>query len=186
MKVGNIYLRPLTLSDTDLIVKWRNDESVRKNLFTQDLITKESHIEYYEQIINKHKCYQFIVERIVSESGTSYNCSVPIGTVYLKNIDLINSKALMGIFIGAEYDRRQGFGKEAVCLLLQYGFMQLKLNKIYLQIICNNSAGISLYKEVGFAEEGRLREDYFRDGNYYDIIQMSILESDFRKINEQI
>lgn len=179
MNIGNVYLRPLTLSDTDLIVKWRNEDSVRENLFTQTLITPESHVAYYENVINQHKCYQFIVERIVSEDGMNYNCSVPIGTVYLKDIDLANNKALMGIFIGAEFDRGQGFGKEAVKLILQYGFMQLKLNKIYLRIICNNNAAISLYKELGFVEEGRLKEDYRRGNEYYDVIQMSIFGSGF-------
>lgn len=179
MDAGKIYLRPLTLLDTDLIVKWRNEESVRKNLFTQELITRESHMEYYEKVINQHKCYQFIVERVAYEDGMNYSCSVPIGTVYLKDVDLKNSKALMGIFIGAEYDRGQGFGKEAVRLILQYGFMQLKLHKIYLQIICNNNEAISLYKELGFTEEGRLKDDYCRDNKYYDVIQMSILEKQF-------
>lgn len=179
MEVGNIYLRPLTLSDTDMIVKWRNAESVRKNLFTQDLITAESHTEYYNKYINTHKCYQFILERIIRDGGTSDNCSVSIGTAYLKNVDFDNKNALLGIFIGAEYDRKQGFGKEGVRLIVQYGFSQLKLHKIYLQVICNGDECTSIYKELGFVEEAHFREAYYRDGKYYDVIQMGLLDRDF-------
>ena len=182
MNGGNIYLRPLTLSDTDFIVKWRNTESVRKNLFSQDLISPESHRKYYNEYIETHKCYQFILEQIVYENGNIYSCSVPVGTVYLKDIDYENSKALMGIFIGESVDRGKGFGKEAVQLILKYGFLQLGLNKIYLQVICNNEKMMSLCEEIGFIKEGRLREDYFRDGSYHDIEQLSILKSDFINI----
>ncbi len=179
MKVENIYLRPLTLSDTDLIVKWRNTDSVRKNLFSQELITPESHINYYNEYIETHRCYQFILEQIVYENGNMYSFSVPVGTVYLKNIDYSNSKALMGTFIGEGMDRGKGFGKEAIQLILKYGFLQLGLNKIYLQVICNNEKMKGICEELGFIREGILREDYFRDGIYYDIEQLSILKNDF-------
>jgi RimJ/RimL family protein N-acetyltransferase len=179
MKGGNIYLRPLTLSDTDLIVKWRNTDSVRKNLFSQELITPESHKKYYNEYIETHKCHQFILEQIVYENGNIYSFSVPVGTVYLKNIDHLNSKALIGVFIGEGVDRGKGFGKEAVQLILQYGFLQLGLNKVYLQVIYNNEKMIGICEEIGFVKEGKFREDYFRDGVYYDIEQLSILKSDF-------
>lgn len=183
MKIKNLYLRPLTLDDTNLIVKWRNDDSVRKNLFTQALITPESHKRYYKEYIDTKRCLQFVFEEIIREANTG-NCSVPIGTAYLKNIDNNNQKALMGIFIGEGADRGKGFGKEAVQLVLKYGFERLDLHKIYLQIISNNEIAISLYKGVGFKEEGRLRDDYCRDGKYYDVVQMGILKSEFKVLSD--
>lgn len=179
MKEQNVYLRPLTLSDTDLIVKWRNTDNVRKNLFSQELITSESHAQYYEEYINSHKCYQFIVEQIVNEDGNTYGCSIPVGTVYLKNIEWNNRKALMGIFIGNAMDRGKGLGREAVQLILQYGFMQLGLNKIYLQIICNEDYRANLYEEWGLRKEAHLRADYCRDGVFYDVEQWSVLKEEF-------
>lgn len=179
MKGENIYLRPLTLSDTDLIVKWRNSDSVRKNLFSQELITTASHQKYYNEYIETHKCYQFVVEQIIYEGGSLYGCSIPVGTVYLKNIDHINQKALMGIFIGEGIDRRKGFGKEAVKLILQYGFLQLGLNKIYLQVICSEENQAKVFEEMGFVKEGQFRKDYWRDGIFYDVEQLSILKAGF-------
>lgn len=177
MKVGNVYLRPLMTSDANFIVKWRNNEEVIKNLFSQDLITLESHAEYYKQQIETKKCYQFIVEQIIREDGGD-NCSIPIGTVYLKNVDVRNRKALLGIFIGEGIDRGRGFGKEATELIVKYGFNTLNLHKIYLQIIADNGVAISLYKNLGFVEEGCMRQDYYRNGKYYDVIQMSMLKED--------
>lgn len=46
-----VILRPLTLSDSNDIVRWRNSDAVRLNMYVQDILTAEQHQEYYK----KHK-----------------------------------------------------------------------------------------------------------------------------------
>jgi RimJ/RimL family protein N-acetyltransferase len=43
-----------------------------------------------------------------------------------------------------------------------------------------NLYAYNVYKRVGFVEEGRLRDALFYDGKYWDAIQMSLLEEEWR------
>ena len=75
----DVVLRPITIKDTPNIVKWRNCNDVKKNLFTQKDITEDQHLKYFHDFIETKKVYQFI---IVAEGN---DC----GTVFLKNVDFI-------------------------------------------------------------------------------------------------
>ena len=61
-----------------------------------------------------------------------------IGCISLQNIDHRNRNAFIGIFIGEEENRSKGYGAEAICLILDYGFKTMNLHNImlsYLRII---------------------------------------------------
>ena len=87
----------------------------------------------------------------------------------------------MGIFIGDEQYRGRGIGKEAIHLILDYGFNYLNLNSIQLSVFAFNERAIACYKKCGFKEVGRLREAYYLNGKYYDKILMDILKSEFNE-----
>ena len=57
----SIYIRKMTYEDTDLIVSWRNKDSVRKNFIYQALFTKESHENWIKTMIETGKADQFII-----------------------------------------------------------------------------------------------------------------------------
>lgn len=65
----NVSLRPIELSDTENIVKWRNQKSVRENLFSRELITPAQHITYFEKYIASNKVYQFIISSSFARGG---------------------------------------------------------------------------------------------------------------------
>ena len=56
------------------------------------------------------------------------------------------------------------------------------MHNINLCVFQFNERAINCYKKIGFKEYGRRHEAYFLDGKYYDIIEMEILEDDFKKI----
>lgn len=172
-----ISLRPISYDDTSLIVKWRNNPAVRKNLLSQELITNETHLNYYKKQILTNLNYQFII--LCKDFST--NAVTPIGTVLLKNIDTKNHNCELGIFIGEQKYRGKGYGDEALRLLLEYGFTHLQMHKIYLKVLPDNLAAVKLYKKIGFTEEAKFRDDYFRDGYFFNVIQMSILEKEFSR-----
>ena len=78
-----IYLRPITLEDGKLIVKWRNTPSVVSHCFDKRAVTEESNKMFFHDFIETGKYKQFIVERIDEDFGVS---SYPIATVYLKDL----------------------------------------------------------------------------------------------------
>ena len=167
-----IALRPITLEDTPLIVRWRSDPRVYGTLFRQEPITEERHRQWLREMVLSGKCDQFIIV------DKAQNRSV--GTVFLKEIDREHLRAEYAIFIGEETARGRGIGSEAARLMTDYGFQQLGLNRIYLYVFASNVRAIASYRSAGFREEGRLRENYrCKDGSFADVLMMSLLRGEW-------
>jgi len=161
---NKLKLIPISESDTDNIIKWRNSNLVKQNLFGSDDVTPEIHLNWLSEYVMKGKCCQFIIHA----EGT------PVGTVFLKNIDYDNSKAEFGIFIGESTAHGKGYGTIAAKLITDFAFQELELNKIYLSVFNDNKGAIRSYEKVGFREEGILRQDYCKDGHFMDVLQMAM------------
>ena len=163
-----VTLRQIELRDTSLIVQWRNQEDVRKNLYFQTDLTPEMHEQWYHTRVATGQCAQFIIE---CESG-------PIGTAFLKNIDRTLQKAEFGIFLGSCECRGKGYGSAAAAQILEYGFTVLALNRIYLSVFMSNHAAIRSYEKAGFRREGVLRQDFKNEDGFVDVCVMSILKAE--------
>ena len=62
----------------------------------------------------------------------------------------------------------------------------LNLYKLSLIVDCENIRAINVYKKVGFQEEGRLRHEFFVNGEYRDVFRMAIFQPNYlaqRNIN---
>lgn len=98
-----------------------------------------------------------------------------IGTCGLYQINGVHRTAELRIFIGNAGYWGQGIGTEATRLLVGWGFNKLNLNCIWLGVNEHHEAAISVYEKVGFAQDGILRQRFWRDGRYHSLIQMSLL-----------
>ena len=174
--VGNtIYLSPRNSEDVETFTKWLNDFQVTDGLGRSGLmVTLNGEKEYLENVHdNDNTRYYFVIVTLENDEM--------IGTISLENINYINRSAKLGIFIGEEKHRGKGIGKEAIQLILDYGFQYLNLNSIQLSVFAFNERAIACYKKCGFKEVGRLREAYYLNGKYYDKILMDILKSEFNE-----
>lgn len=162
---NDIFLVPVTRADTENIVRWRNQPSVRQYFICQDLFTPESHEHWLETMVDTGKVVQFIIY-VKAENR-------PIGAVYLRDIDRVNQKAEYGIFIGEEQYLGKGIGSAAAKLVLAYAFDELKLHKIMLRVFASNERAIASYEKVGFVQEGYFKDEVLIDGKYRDLIFMA-------------
>ncbi len=174
MKNTSVKLRPISLLDSNSIVKWRNSEHVRKNFIYQKDFTVEGQNNWYKEQILTNKVSQFII--FSEEFGKD------LGTVYLRDIDWTHKKAEFGIFIGEEDCRGVGVGTIATKLMVKYGFFELGLNRIFLRVFTRNFGAIKAYKKVGFKEEGIFRQDVFIGDKFEDVMYMSILKTEFEEL----
>jgi RimJ/RimL family protein N-acetyltransferase len=85
----------------------------------------------------------------------------------------------VGIYIGPPF-LNQGYGTDAMRLMVDYGFRELGLHRIDLTVLSFNTRAIAAYRKVGFVEEGRAREAVFHDGQWYDRVSMAILAGEWR------
>lgn len=165
-----IYLRPMVEEDTDMIVAWRNKPSVKNYFIYQADFTKEGHLHWLHEVVEKgHACQMIICDK----EGDK-----PLGSVYIRDIDPVHHKGEYGIFIGEEAARGRGIGTQAAKLMIQYGFEKLGLHRIYLRALAGNDQAIRSYEKAGFVHEGYLHDDVCINGNYVDIVWMAIINNE--------
>lgn len=164
-----IYLRLMTLEDTEQIVAWRNSDSVRQNFIYQALFTKESHENWIKTMIDTGK----VVQMMICEKDTGR----AVGSVYVRDIDPVHQKAEYGIFIGEEDARGKGYGTVAAKLMIRYCFEKLKLHRLFLRVYADNGQAIRSYEKAGFVKEAYLHDDVFVNGRFRDIVLMGILNT---------
>jgi RimJ/RimL family protein N-acetyltransferase len=61
----------------------------------------------------------------------------------------------------------------------QVGFEQLRLHRIDLVVFDFNTSAIACYERAGFVKEGYLREARRFGEEYWSLVQMSILETEW-------
>ncbi|MBS3169044.1 GNAT family N-acetyltransferase [Candidatus Woesearchaeota archaeon] len=103
-----------------------------------------------------------------------------IGMNSLTNVDWKNKNAEIGYWLGKEYWGR-GIMKEAIKLLLYFGFKKLKLERISATVLQPNLASAKLLEKSGFIYEGKLRRAILRRGKWYDQLCFGILKTELRK-----
>ena len=86
----------------------------------------------------------------------------------------------LSIILGDKNAWGQGYGTEAINLLLDYAFGFLNFHRVALGVVSFNEKALHFYEKVGFKREGVQRDGYFYNHRYYDFIMMSILEDDYR------
>lgn len=104
-----------------------------------------------------------------------------IGQCSLFNQNKIAQTAELGIGIGDKAYWGRGYGREAINLLLEFGFQKHNIRRIYLRVEARNERAIKAYKGCGFVEEGRLREHVWNNGRYDDLVFMGVLRQEWRQ-----
>ena len=153
-KHKDISLRAVEEKDLQLLYKIRYDEVVNEQLFSIFPLSMSIQNEWLESMLKSLKYKVFMIEN--DEFKT-------IGCVRLNDIDHLNRKVEVGADV-QEIFRGKGYGKKIYELLFKYCFDCLNMNKMYLYVFEDNSIAITLYKKVGFKEEGKLCNHVYRNG----------------------
>ena len=139
----NIKLRALEPEDLDLFYQWENDSTIWKISQTYTPFSKHILSRYLEnahQDIFTAKQLRLMIEK----DGVS------IGTIELFDFEPIHMRAGLGIWIVQESDRRKGYDKEALRLMIEYAFFKLQLNQLYCNISASNQPSINLFSSLDF------------------------------------
>lgn len=168
-----IYLRLMEEKDVIYKVGWINDPDVRKSLNFDYPISEVGTKQWLYRVASDNSRKDFIV--CMREND------LPIGYCGFLNIDIKNSKAESYMGIGDKKHWGKGLGNEIRELLLEYGFNELSLNKIYSYVWADNEKMLELNKKFGFIVEGLLRQDIFSHGNRRDRYIMGILKKEYNE-----
>lgn len=107
--------------------------------------------------------YQFAVETTDGEF---------VGRCGFIRVDWKNRLAELGILLDARHHGK-GYGTDAVRVLCAFGFGELNLHKIKATVFDFNAPALRCYEKCGFAREGVLKNELFREGAYHDVIALA-------------
>jgi len=172
IKQDNFSLRLIEESDLGFLKQLRNDPSTYSYLGTFAFLNEASQRNWFERINRDSSCQYFVFE--VSDDSTTQRA----GMVRMTSIDNVNRSVNIGGDIVPEM-RGKGYAKNMYNLVFELGFMFMNMNRLWLMVMDNNDVAISLYKKLGFVEEGKQRQAIFRNGQYYDYIMMSMLYDEY-------
>jgi RimJ/RimL family protein N-acetyltransferase len=169
---AKVYLRPLGLDDAALLTSWLNDREVIRNLRAYRPLTRLAEEAFLRKLGESESD---VVLGIVARETDQL-----LGGTGLHQIDSRNRHAQFGIFLGEKTSWGKGYGTEATRLIVRYAFDTLNLNRVWLHVYEDNDRALRVYEKVGFRIEGRLRQDTFRDGRYWDTIVMAVLREEWK------
>jgi RimJ/RimL family protein N-acetyltransferase len=102
-----------------------------------------------------------------------------VGNVTLRDLDRENGSAEMSIVIVDRAFQGRGYGTDAVRCIVDFGFGELRLERIYLQVFDYNLRARRSYEKAGFSLDATLRHARFHHGQYHDVHVMSILRDEW-------
>lgn len=90
-----------------------------------------------------------------------------------------NEGARIGKVLVQEEMRGQGLGEQIVRKACEFAFNELKCHKVSLGVFEFNKSAIRSYEKVGFQIEGILRDARKSGENYWTLVEMGLLKSEF-------
>jgi len=167
-----LYLRPLEpTQDNHAYSTWLNAAEVRRYFS----VYPTSDARGKERLENLYKTFGHIIFGVVLKSDNTL-----IGLVGLKDINILNQSAEFYNIVDSAYWGK-GYGTECTKLMIQYGFMELNLNRIQTQDMEENIGGQRADEKAGFTYEGTLREVISRFGKFHNVRVYSLLRSEYLK-----
>lgn len=160
--------------DTAIMMEWYTDSEYLQNIDT-DVAKQQAESDIQKLIESNEDSFYFHIRTIKDDRL--------IGFVTLFNLEWNNQTARLAIGIGDSQNRSKGYGTEALSLILNYGFNELNLYKINLDVISYNRRALKAYQRAGFQVEGINKRAVLRNQVRSDIIYMGIFQEDW--LNDQ-
>lgn len=174
--LGNevLYLQSVAPKDAGLLAKWRFSDQNYDFFYEYIPTTEEQNEKWIESVLNKKNEINLIAYEKESDR--------PVGMISLIDIDARNQKCEIGrVLIGNAEDRKKGYGKHLIFLVLEYAFLHLNMRKVYLEVFAENDRAVRFYQKSGFKEDGLFQEHIYKNGKFKDVIHMSLFKKDFTR-----
>ncbi|WP_372766093.1 GNAT family N-acetyltransferase [Lutibacter sp.] len=166
----NSNLRALEPEDLDFLFSTENNESFWEISGTQTPYSKyilQKYIENSHQDIYEAKQYRFVI------CNTQ---NIPVGMIDLFDFNPQHQRVGVGILILPEY-QGEGFGSEALEMIIDYAFTYLNVHQIFANITADNKSSITLFEKFNFKKIGIKKDWIFADTNYKDEILYQLIKS---------
>ena len=170
-----VRLRAVERDDLPHYVEWLNDPEVRRGLNAVFPLSAVEEEAWFENLLDRPEA-----ERPLAIDALEGERWIHIGGCGLFDYEKRARRAELGIMIGDKSRWDQGYGTDAMQVLLRHGFETLNLHRIKLRVFEFNERAVEVYRRLGFVEEGRLRDEQYLEGRYWDTLVMGLLRSEWK------
>jgi UDP-4-amino-4,6-dideoxy-N-acetyl-beta-L-altrosamine N-acetyltransferase len=142
MKRQDFSLRPLQESDLEQVLKWRNSDRVRNNMFESETIPWENHVKWFHSLHNNpyNKCLMF-----------QYKGEV-IGVITAKVVKKEEGRWIWGCYLG-DKNIFPGAGTIMGFMALEYCFEDLHIKTLIGEAVAANEVSLKFNARIGFRTE---------------------------------
>ena len=158
----SVIFKPLSTNDVREIHDFASDEEVSRFIGWNLMNTLDETREHIETMINRESAGTHLYASIVLKSTQAI-----IGTGMIFNFDQKANKAEIGYVFDKNYWGK-GYGTESLALMSDFAFESLNLHKIHASVVDANAGSARILEKNGYVLEGRLKDHYFIENQYYD------------------
>src|SRR5690625_4393393 len=170
----NLNLRVFERTDLDFLHRLYNNPEIMAYWFEDPFYSKSALETSFEKNLNNPRIKRFILQ----------NNDETVGLIQLFFIDYIHRKAKFTIIIN-RLQQGKVYTLKKTSLQIDYKFRTLELNKLYFYIVpINDKKVIHIYNKAGFIKEATLKDEFFVNGAYHDVVYMSCFQKDYLKMNQ--
>ncbi len=171
-----VYLRAPERSDIGDFVRWFNDADVLRNLTMYAPMSEAAENVWFDRMLERQGStdLHFVICLLADDRA--------IGTAGLHGIDQVNGTAEFGIAIGEKDEWDKGYGTDALRAICDFGFGELRLERIGLLVYEGNARGRRAYEKAGFTMEGTMRHAHYAHGRHEDVHVMSLLRDEWQAL----
>lgn len=163
-------LRELLDKDAPFMLEWMKDEQVNRFFrFNPNDITEESIKGFISSCADDKDMYHFAI----ADDNDEY-----LGTVSLKHVDNEAKNAEYAISLRSTAQGK-GIGKFATEKILYFAFCELELERVYLNVLSENTHAIEFYKKIGFIYEGEFYHHIIGKGSLKSLKWFRMMRSEY-------
>lgn len=163
-------VRPLNEGDLEQVLSWRNNPEVRRYMYTQREISLEEHVRWFARASQDPERHLLVYE----PDGA------PLGFM---NIHQVATGGIADWGFYAAPNAPKGTGHGLGQAALRYAFEAAGLHKLCGQALAFNERSIRFHLNLGFQQEGVLRQQHFDGQQYHDVVCFGLLASEWHPAN---
>lgn len=175
-----IRLRPLREGDWEVLLAERRDSEAMR-LFEPGIqlpVSEEQMQTWVREAAGKplqadgSDTLSFMVETLEGEPAG-------IGAIHDRNPQVGSFGLALRIF--RPYWRR-GYAREALTIMMRYGFHELRYQKANSATVHSNEPSIKMHIALGFELEGRIRRNVYTGGEFHDEVLFGMTREEFDRL----
>lgn len=175
-----IELRPFTKKDIKELIEWIPSEAFMiqwsGSTFAYPLTPRQ--LKEYIRYANYEGAHTYAFSVFYQQTGQL------VGHISLAHIDYHHKTGRIGRVLLKEEERGKGYCSDMFDHVLSFGFDVLGLHRISLGVFDFNKAAIKSYERIGFLREGMLRDVKHVNGQYWSLIEMSMIDYEWKQREE--